>query len=141
MAILAEYENTMIKFRILIVAGIALSVPAIAQDAYHIRVGDRIYDIRDGSFDDGVVVAGSSRGGLDTVRRALVAAGCLRPDEADLSRHDCYINSDGTPVHRPTVDNNGRPQGDTALCRDGTYSFSQHTSGTCSHHGGVQRWD
>src|SRR5262249_53652195 len=30
--------------------------------------------------------------------------------------------------------------GATALCRDGTYSFSQHRSGTCSHHGGVARW-
>src|SRR5215472_286695 len=131
----------MIKFSILIVAGIALSVPAIAQDAYHIRVGDRIYDIRDGSFDDGVVVAGSSRGGLDTVRRALVAAGCLRPDEADLSRHDCYINHDGNLVHRPANDTNGPPRGATAWCRDGTYSFSQHHDGTCSHHGGVANWE
>jgi hypothetical protein len=32
------------------------------------------------------------------------------------------------------------PAGATALCRDGTYSFSQHRSGTCSHHGGVARW-
>ena len=32
------------------------------------------------------------------------------------------------------------PRGATALCRDGTYSFSQHRSGTCSHHGGVARW-
>jgi Protein of unknown function (DUF3761) len=32
------------------------------------------------------------------------------------------------------------PPGATALCRDGTYSFSQHHSGTCSHHGGVARW-
>lgn len=28
----------------------------------------------------------------------------------------------------------------TALCRDGTYSYSQHHSGTCSHHGGVAKW-
>jgi hypothetical protein len=28
----------------------------------------------------------------------------------------------------------------TAVCRDGTYSYSQHRSGTCSHHGGVARW-
>jgi hypothetical protein len=28
------------------------------------------------------------------------------------------------------------PAGATARCRDGTYSFSQHRSGTCSHHGG-----
>jgi Protein of unknown function (DUF3761) len=129
------------KFVFAFVAGIALSGPAMAQDAYHIRIGDQIYDIRTGSSDGGVVRSGPSSGGLEKVRQALVAAGCLRPDEADLSPHDCYINRDGTPVHRPARDGNGQPQGDTALCRDGTYSFSQHTSGTCSRHGGVQRWD
>jgi Protein of unknown function (DUF3761) len=129
------------RFLIPIIAGIALSLPAVAQDAYHIRVGDRLYDIRTGSSDNGTVIYGPLEGALETVRQALVAAGCLRPDEHDLSRHDCYINSDGTPVHRPARDDSGKPQGDTALCRDGTYSFSQHRDGTCSHHGGVQRWD
>lgn len=32
------------------------------------------------------------------------------------------------------------PQGATAQCRDGSYSFSQHHSGTCSYHGGVASW-
>jgi len=32
------------------------------------------------------------------------------------------------------------PSGATALCRDGTYSYSQHRQGTCSHHGGVAQW-
>ena len=32
------------------------------------------------------------------------------------------------------------PAGATAQCRDRTYSFSQHHSGTCSHHGGVALW-
>jgi hypothetical protein len=32
------------------------------------------------------------------------------------------------------------PPGATAQCRDGTFSFSQHRSGTCSHHGGVAAW-
>jgi len=32
------------------------------------------------------------------------------------------------------------PAGATARCRDGTYSFSKHRSGTCSHHGGVATW-
>jgi len=32
------------------------------------------------------------------------------------------------------------PAGATARCRDGTYSFSRHRSGTCSHHGGVATW-
>ena len=32
------------------------------------------------------------------------------------------------------------PAGATAQCRDGSYSFSQHRRGTCSHHGGVAHW-
>ncbi len=40
-----------------------------------------------------------------------------------------------SPYYAPTA-----PVGATAKCRDGTYSFSQHRSGTCSHHGGVAEW-
>jgi hypothetical protein len=40
-----------------------------------------------------------------------------------------------TPTPTPTP-----PPGATAQCCDGTYSFSQHRSGTCSHHGGVCQW-
>ncbi len=32
------------------------------------------------------------------------------------------------------------PTGATAQCKDGTYSHSQHRSGTCSRHGGVAKW-
>lgn len=32
------------------------------------------------------------------------------------------------------------PAGATAKCNDGTYSYSQHRSGTCSQHGGVMYW-
>jgi hypothetical protein len=32
------------------------------------------------------------------------------------------------------------PSGATAICRDGTYSYSAHRRGTCSHHGGVAQW-
>jgi hypothetical protein len=31
-------------------------------------------------------------------------------------------------------------QGVTAICMDGSYSYSQHRQGTCSHHGGVKQW-
>jgi Protein of unknown function (DUF3761) len=30
--------------------------------------------------------------------------------------------------------------GATALCNDGSQSFSRHSSGTCNYHGGVKRW-
>lgn len=50
-----------------------------------------------------------------------------------------YIDSDGhevsSPVYAPQA-----PDGASAQCRDGTYSFSHHRRGTCSHHGGVAEW-
>ena len=33
-----------------------------------------------------------------------------------------------------------RQAGATAICRDGTYSYSANRRGTCSHHGGVAQW-
>lgn len=30
--------------------------------------------------------------------------------------------------------------GATALCNDGTLSYSKHAQGTCSQHGGVKEW-
>jgi len=50
-----------------------------------------------------------------------------------------YINSAGNEVARPCPANN-IPVGATARCGDGTYSYSQSRSGTCSHHGGVAQW-
>jgi len=32
------------------------------------------------------------------------------------------------------------PKNATAICNDGTYSYSQTRSGTCSGHGGVRTW-
>jgi hypothetical protein len=31
-------------------------------------------------------------------------------------------------------------QGVTAICKDGSYSYSKNASGTCSGHGGVKKW-
>ena len=50
-----------------------------------------------------------------------------------------YTNTYGNRVQSPTH-YDSRPSGATALCRDGSYSFSQSRRGTCSHHGGVARW-
>jgi hypothetical protein len=50
-----------------------------------------------------------------------------------------YVHSSGDtgckPEESPTA-----PTGATARCADGTYSFSEHRSGTCSYHGGVAEW-
>lgn len=50
-----------------------------------------------------------------------------------------YTNSKGEKVQSPTKYNKA-PEGASALCRDGTYSFSRSRRGTCSHHGGVDKW-
>jgi hypothetical protein len=71
---------------------------------------------------------------------AYVAPGTT-PDEADLSNHNTYTNRDGNTVHAPARSLSGKaPDGATARCRDGTYSFSRHHSGICSRHGGVASW-
>ena len=58
-----------------------------------------------------------------------------------LSNNNYYTNVSGNTVHSPAYSNNNSiPSGASARCRDGTYSFSQHRSGTCSHHGGVSEW-
>lgn len=41
-----------------------------------------------------------------------------------------YQNSDNNTIQAPTHYNKP-PQGATALCRDGSYSFSRHRQGTC----------
>ncbi len=64
------------------------------------------------------------------------------PDEAQLQEHGHYRNRDGDEVHSPAHTKDGRvPDGASAKCRDGSYSFSRHRSGTCSHHGGVAEWE
>ncbi|MEM5315566.1 DUF3761 domain-containing protein [Paraburkholderia sp. JHI869] len=64
------------------------------------------------------------------------------PDESQLQEHGHYVNHDGNVVHSPAHTRNGVvPVGATARCGDGTYSFSQHHSGTCSRHQGVAEWE
>jgi uncharacterized protein DUF3761 len=50
-----------------------------------------------------------------------------------------YTNVDGNRIQSPTKAD-APPPGATAQCRDGSYSFSAHRQGTCSHHGGVAHW-
>ncbi|HWJ49895.1 MAG TPA: DUF3761 domain-containing protein [Solirubrobacteraceae bacterium] len=59
--------------------------------------------------------------------------------ETPVCTNGTYVNSAGNTVCRPE-ESPTVPAGATAECQDGTYSFSESRSGTCSHHGGVARW-
>jgi Rieske Fe-S protein len=69
-----------------------------------------------------------------------VAQPQIQQQQDTLPNNNTYVNSDGNTIHSPAYSNSGVPAGASAQCRDGTYSFSQHRSGTCSHHGGVMQW-
>ena len=60
-------------------------------------------------------------------------------DEVPLSNDNTYINSRDNEVHSPAYAPSV-PEGASAICGDGTYSFSQSRRGTCSHHGGIVEW-
>ncbi|NDI85479.1 DUF3761 domain-containing protein [Undibacterium crateris] len=63
------------------------------------------------------------------------------PDESKLTSHKHYTDKAGQNVHAPSKSIDDKvPNGASAKCRDGTYSFSRNHRGTCSHHGGVTRW-
>ncbi|CAH2809963.1 MAG: FIG00452900: hypothetical protein [uncultured Caballeronia sp.] len=63
------------------------------------------------------------------------------PNESGLDNHRTYRNQDGETVHSPARSRSGKaPDGATARCRDGTWNFSRHRSGTCSRHGVVVAW-
>jgi len=51
-----------------------------------------------------------------------------------------YENSDHQLIHRPECTTQ-HLEGETAICRDGSHSFSKHHAGTCSHHGGVAQFE
>jgi hypothetical protein len=73
----------------------------------------------------------------EELRRILGA----EPNEAELLSHRHYKAKDGHEVHSPAKSTHDQvPAGVSAKCRDGSYSFSQHRRGTCSHHGGVSSW-
>lgn len=103
-----------------------------------------------------------SRAGLMRARRVLLAgvlAASLTPSMAParpapasapasaasaaprLMEEGRYRNVDGAVVHSPAhTDTGAAPVGASARCRDGSFSFSAHRRGTCSHHGGVALW-
>jgi predicted RNA-binding Zn-ribbon protein involved in translation (DUF1610 family) len=77
--------------------------------------------------------------------RYLVAAAfvCLAYQVSPARAYSCndnhYINSSGHVVDSPSCGEEHKKR--AAECRDGSVSYSEHHSGTCSHHGGVAHWD
>ncbi|WAL85308.1 DUF3761 domain-containing protein [Pandoraea sp. XJJ-1] len=66
----------------------------------------------------------------------------IEPQESQLVEHGHYANKRGETVHSPAHTKNGaKPDGTSARCRDGSYSFSHSHRGTCSRHGGVAEWE
>jgi hypothetical protein len=80
-----------------------------------------------------------SIGGADAKLTAAQTAHAATASVVSMCKPGYYKNVDSRCVQRPTHAAS-RPAGASAKCRDGTYSFSLHRSGTCSHHGGVAVW-
>ena len=79
-------------------------------------------------------------GGLHRMKIVLGALLALTVVTPAFASEGYYTNVSGRHVHRP-VFRSHEPRRASAHCRDGSWSFSRHASGTCSHHGGVASWE
>jgi hypothetical protein len=80
---------------------------------------------------EGIMPASGVFGSLSRFRANEILD--AHPDwTTQLSNGSSYTNVSGNPVHSPAYSSNGVPAGATAECRDGTYSFGLHDSGTCA---------
>jgi hypothetical protein len=75
---------------------------------------------------------------------AALSLGSITPSVsgAGVTGKTPVANSNKRRARKPPVETKSgqAPAGATAECRDGSYSYSAHRRGTCSHHGGVKRW-
>jgi hypothetical protein len=74
---------------------------------------------------------------------ASASTACAMPQRID-SAYDFSVYEE-TPGHyhrtwRPQDHEDGAPEGATAKCRDGHYSFALERRAACSQHGGVVEW-
>ena len=116
-------------------AGVSTTIPK----------GETIYVL---NYEDDSWARVSYNGHVDYVSRKYIVQKANQPKTYKSSSSTAissgnsikyYTNSRGERVQSPTYYQTA-PAGATALCRDGTYSFSRSRRGTCSHHGGVARW-
>lgn len=82
-------------------------------------------------------------------KRELINSVVNRPALPQITALGSYVPPRPTPPVQPKpirptkpdpVTSPVQPQGPSARCRDGSYSYSAHRQGTCSHHGGVAQW-
>ena len=116
-------------------AGVSVTIPK----------GETIYVL---NYEDDSWARVSYNGHVDYVSRKYIVQKANQPKTYKSSSSKAissensikyYTNSRGERVQSPTYYQTA-PAGATALCRDGTYSFSRSRRGTCSHHRGVARW-
>jgi hypothetical protein len=95
----------------------------------------------DVAYKNGVEVSRSQVSDMVTTQPVakVIATGTYIPPVQPSCPNGTYVNSAGNTVCSP-YQSTSAPSGATAQCVDGTYSFSQSRSGTCSHHGGVASW-
>jgi hypothetical protein len=84
----------------------------------------------------------SGHGGVQKAATPAAAApAAAAPAAAAAAAAPAAAKSSTASKSAPTAaTSNTDPTGATAKCKDGTYSKSQHHSGTCSSHGGVAQW-
>src|SRR6266699_2678248 len=69
-----------------------------------------------------------------TIIKTTIQSPTDTQNQTGLSNNTYYTNTAGNEVHSPANSTDGSvPAGATAQCADGSYSFSQSHSGTCSH--------
>ena len=100
---------------------------------------------KDGTFTSAASKSGacSGHGGVKLWTGAAPAAARAAPPPPAPKPAKPPKPATAAPAAAPTVrvaPIPGAPAAATALCNDGTYSESQHRSGTCSNHKGVKQW-
>jgi hypothetical protein len=76
---------------------------------------------------------------LRLVAVTVVGLSLLTPPVVIASPNGCPTAVGENCVPGPTQAPRA-PQGATAVCRDGSYSFSRHRASACSKNGGVSQW-
>ena len=126
--------------------GSPTSVKNLWPEPYAAAEGARVKDKIENELHD-LVCAGSLS--LRAAQRAIATnwwsalqryGGAGVPQVWDGTYGTKPVSSTSGGTSTSTSSSSSKSSNATAKCRDGSYSYSQHRSGTCSHHGGVAQW-